>query len=136
MTRRGKAFGILLGGGLLVATTPASAVADMLQEAKTANTHAGLAANAPDAKTTEMHFHHVINCLVGPNGDGFDASFGNPCKDQGDGALRDTKDSAEIKALRVALRKVTRGLKLTEKDLDHAHRYAVEAQQALAPVLK
>ena len=136
MTRRSKAFWILLGGGLLVAATPSSAIADMRSEAATANTHAGLAANAPDAKTTEMHLHHVINCLVGPNGDGFDPSVGNPCKDQGDGALRDTKDSAEIKALRLALRKTNSGLKLTQKDLEHAHRYAVEAQQALAPVLK
>lgn len=135
MGKRNKAFWLLLGGGLLVAAMPASAVADMLKEAATANTHAGLAANAPDAKTTAMHLHHLINCLVGQNGGGFDPSVGNPCKDQGDGALHDTKDNRQLHALRGALHKADEGLKWIEKDWHHAQRYAIEAQRELAPIL-
>ena len=29
-------------------------------------------------KTTQMHLHHVVNCLVGPQGEGFDASLREP----------------------------------------------------------
>ena len=33
-----------------------------------------MAAKAADLKTTQMHLHHAVNCLVGPGGKGFDAS--------------------------------------------------------------
>jgi uncharacterized membrane protein len=36
-----------------------------------------------------LHLHHVLNCAVGPDGMGFDAAAGNPCKGQGNGFLSD-----------------------------------------------
>jgi hypothetical protein len=35
--------------------------------------HAGMALGAADLKLVHTHLHHVINCLVGPSGKGFDA---------------------------------------------------------------
>lgn len=139
MASRGNAFWAitsLLGGGLLVAAMPANALADMRSEAAIANTHAGLAANAPDAKTTEMHLHHVINCLVGPNGGGYDLSAGDPCNGQGDGAVHDTKDNRQLHDLRSALDKADKGLDVIGKDWHRAQRYAVEAQRYLVLLLK
>lgn len=125
---------LLLGGVVTLSASPARA-GDPLKEAAMASQHAGLAAKAPDAKTTEMHFHHVINCLVGPGGDGYLASEANPCKDLGAGGIPDAATDAQKKAMRLALRKSNSGLKYLAKDFPRAQRYAVEAQAALAPIV-
>ena len=72
-----------------IVVRPASA-ADVNKEMSTAAQHAGFAASSKDMKTTQMHLHHFVNCLVGPQGEGYDASFGNPCDGQGSGAISDT----------------------------------------------
>jgi hypothetical protein len=79
----------LVLGAMLVSVALASgvALADGPQQVGTASKHAGFAAAATDMKDVQKHMHHVLNCLVGPNGKGFDESFGNPCKD-GPGAIR------------------------------------------------
>ena len=125
---------LLMGGVVTLSASPARA-GDPLKEAAMASQHAGLAAKAPDAKTTEMHFHHVINCLVGPGGEGFDASVANPCKDQGAGGIPDAANNTQRNAMRLALRKVNSGLRYLAKDFPRAQRYAVEAQTALAPIV-
>jgi len=45
----------------------------------------------------------VLNCLVGPNGKGFDESFGNPCNGQGQGAIPETTDASTKTKLESAL---------------------------------
>jgi hypothetical protein len=82
-------------------------------------------------KTVQMHLHHVVNCLVGPTGQGFDASVGNPCKDQGNGAIPDTTDAAKKTMLNQALAKANAGLKLT--DMAGAQKDAGEVQAMLTP---
>src|SRR5271166_2844819 len=67
---------------------------DSAKEAATAAAHAGMAASAANVPTAHAHLHHVINCLVGPKGDGFDATNANPCAAQGDGAIPDAADAA------------------------------------------
>jgi hypothetical protein len=76
----------------------AGAANDAKKEIQTAAQHAGFAAKGQNAEAAHLHLHHTINCLVGSNGDGFDAKAGNPCKGQGDGALNDFQGSAETKA--------------------------------------
>ena len=121
----------LAGGGLvLVATSPAIAEADAGKEVSTAAQHAGYAAQGKDMKTVQMHLHHTINCLVGPKGKSFDAKEANPCKDQGNGAIADTKDPAKKKALRQALAQANAGLK--EKTLAGAQKNAAAAQSLLS----
>ena len=64
------------------------------------------------------HLQHTINCLVGPNGSGYDANALNPCKDMGSGAIRDTQDASKAAALESAVVLAQQGLK--SDDLDAA----------------
>jgi len=93
----------LAGAGLFaIGLRPVSADTDVNKEVSTAAQHAGFAASGKDMKTTQMHLHHVVNCLTGPQGQGFDASFGNPCNGQGSGAISDTTDSAKKASLQAS----------------------------------
>ena len=107
----------------------ASADADVNKEVSTAARHAGFAASAKDMKTTQMHLHHVVNCLVGPQGEGFDGSFGNPCNGQGSGAISDTTDSAKKASLQQALQQTLDGLK--QSDMAAAQKNATAVQVLL-----
>src|SRR5215472_16172388 len=80
--------------GLLVVLPASALAADPVQEAATAGTHAGLAAQGASIEQVHMHLHHTVNCLVGPNGQGFDAKEANPCQKLGGGAIPDTTDQA------------------------------------------
>ena len=115
----------------LVTISAARADTDQAKEVSTAATHAGLAAKATDMKGTQMHLQHVVNCLVGPKGKGFDAAPGNPCKDQGNGAIADTKNPKQKKSLQAALAKANAGLKA--KDMAAAQKDATDAQNLLTP---
>ncbi|HZT52733.1 MAG TPA: hypothetical protein VFA22_12395 [Stellaceae bacterium] len=124
------ALGIALAGTVLLVAAPgARAEMDVAKEVSTAATHAGLAAGAKEMPMVQMHLHHVVNCLVGPKGKGFDAKPGNPCKDQGNGAIPDTKASAQKKKLQQALAKANAGLKT--KDMAAAQKDATDAQNIL-----
>ena len=114
------------------ASSQAKADADPAKETATAAYHAGLAAKASDMKTTQMHLHHVVNCLVGPNGSGYDATPGNPCKDQGAGAIPDNKDGAQKQKLQQALGKANDGLK--QSDLAAAQKDASDTQVLLIAI--
>lgn len=113
----------------LIAAYPARADEDVGKEVNTAATHAGLAAAAKDMNAVQMHLHHTVNCLVGPKGEGFDTGVANPCKDQGNGAIPDTKDVAKLGALTAALAKVKDGLKKT--DMAAAQQDATAAQELI-----
>ena len=81
-------------------------------EISTAHAHALLAQSATSVAMVHTHLHHVINCLVGPSGDGFDAAAGTPCKGQGKGAIPDTAaDHALHAKLESALADAQAGLK-------------------------
>lgn len=67
-------------------------------EIGTAHAHALMAQSATTIDMAHTHLHHVINCLVGPSGQGFDASAGNPCKGQGNGAIPDSANDAALHA--------------------------------------
>jgi hypothetical protein len=134
-TKGGLAIlGVLALAGIGLFATgvrPASTDADVNKEVSTAAQHAGFAGSAKDMKTTQMHLHHVVNCLVGPQGQGFDASFGNPCNGQGSGAIPDTTDSAQKASLQQALQQTLDGLK--QSDMADAQKNATAAQDLLKP---
>ena len=67
--------------GLLAGAFSCSALAqdDVSEEVSTAHVHATLAQKATTVDATHTHLHHVINCLVGAEGEGFDSSVVNPC---------------------------------------------------------
>jgi len=59
------------------------------KEIDTAITHAGYAEKMTTVNKVHLHLHHVINCLVGTHGVGFDAKAGDPCMGMGNGAIHD-----------------------------------------------
>ncbi len=113
--------------GLTLAAVSAGTAlaADPAKELATAATHAGLAAGSPDLKTAQMHLHHVVNCLVGPNGAGYDKSNANPCNGQGAGGIPDTSGNKQA-ALKSAVSKAQEGL--AASDPSKAKQAGTEAQ--------
>jgi hypothetical protein len=103
--------------------------ADAAKEVATAGQHAGMAAGATNVPTAHAHLHHVVNCLVGPKGDGFDAKEANPCAQLGDGAIPDTTDPAAKAKLTAAVTAAQAGIK--SDDLGGATKAAAEVQTAL-----
>jgi len=116
---------------LLAATTLVYA-ADSAKEAETAAHHATLASKADNIDIVHKHLHHVVNCLVGPKGEGFDAKEANPCAALGDGAIPDTTDSAVKTTLMDALKTANAGL--ASDDLSAAQKDASETAATLAKV--
>lgn len=77
-----------------------------------AHAHALMAQNAKTLTEAHAHLHHVINCLVGPKGEGFDAKAADPCKGAGNGAIPDSSgDAAMHGKLQNALAAAQGGLK-------------------------
>ena len=115
----------LLCGALLLSSAAFAQGGDVANELGAASTHAQLSESSQSVEVATMHLHHVINCLVGPHGAGFDAAAGNPCKSMGDGALADSpkKSESHSKALR-ALAAARRGI--AGKDLSAMHKAAAE----------
>lgn len=124
-------IGLLAGLAVGPVLAPARADADSVKEVTTAAMHAGLAARSADLKGTQTHLHHVINCLVGPKGEGFDEKEANPCKDQGNGAIPDTTDAVRRAALVQALAKANEALRQT--NMSAAQKNASEVQVLLTP---
>jgi len=114
---------------VLLACSGAALAADPAQEAATAATHAGFAAQAATLEQAHMHLHHTVNCLVGPKGKGFDSKEANPCQKLGNGAIPDTTDEATKAKLTTALAKAEAGLK--SSDLTAAKKAAAEVQADL-----
>lgn len=116
----------LTGALSLIATC---ALADVKSEITTAETHAELAAKAATLDGVHMHLHHAVNCLVGPNGTGFDAKQINPCAHNGNGAIPDTADAAKKAKLQAAVDKAESGIAAT--DLAAAQKAATDTATML-----
>lgn len=117
----------LTGVSLFAATAFA---ADVGSEINNAATHAGLAAQAGNLDGVHMHMHHALNCLVGPQGDGFDAKQMNPCAQSGNGAIPDEMDAAKKAKLTTAKTQLVQGIAAT--DLKAAQSAASTAQTTIA----
>lgn len=118
---------LLLAIALPMVAQAADADSAVSKQVSTAGAHAGMALGAADLKMPHAHLHHVINCLVGPSGKGFDSQEANPCKGQGQGAIVDAKgDTASESRLHAALTQAEHGLKTAT--LDGAH---TDAQQVM-----
>ncbi len=118
----------LAGASFLFAAT--AFAADLGSEITSAQTHAGLAAQAADINGVHMHLHHALNCVVGPAGDGFDAKQMNPCAQSGNGALTDETDAAKKAKLTAAKGELQKGI--AETDLKAAQADASAAQTTIA----
>lgn len=114
--------------GGLTALAPA-AMADGPQAISTAANHAGLAAQAGGIDMVHTHLHHVLNCLVGPGGDGFDAAPGNPCANAGGGAIPQTADAGMKAKLQTAATQAKAGI--ANADMAGAKKTATDIQAML-----
>src|ERR1700761_3082256 len=105
------------------------AAADAVQEINTAAAHAGMAASADTTKTLHFHIQHTINCLEGKTGADFNAGPGNPCDEQGNGAIPDSNPGAQ-KSLKEAVMKSKQAM--NEPDFEKAKSMAGDAQVILS----
>lgn len=121
---------IVAAGAMALFVLPAAA-GDAKQQAATAAAHAGMAAASTEMKMVKGHLQHVINCLVGPAGDGFDPAQANPCKDQGFGAIPDAPMD-KMPAMQAALKMAKEGA--AEPDLAKAREKAAATQAALGKI--
>ncbi len=112
---------MVLAGAFSLIALQASA-ADVKGEIVNAHEHAGYAAQSPDLDGVHMHLHHALNCLVGPNGSGFDPKQMNPCANSGNGIIPDTADAGKKKAFQAAADKAKDGI--AENDLGKAKKIA------------
>jgi hypothetical protein len=118
-----------LVGALLLAST--AFAQDAAKELATARAHAQLAEASQSVMVAKMHLHHVLNCLVGPHGRGFDAAAGNPCKGMGDGAVKDGHgDHMMADQASHALAYARKGV--AAKDLPEVHKAASGVLQSIA----
>lgn len=121
-----------LAACLLTASLPlalaASALADASSEIDNAANHAALAAQARSIDSAHTHMHHALNCLVGPAGDGFDATQMNPCQ-SGGGAIPDETDQTKRAKLLIARGDLYKGI--AENSLAAAKADASAAQAVI-----
>jgi len=120
-----------LVGTLLLASTALAQGGDAAKELATAREHAQLSEASQSVVVAKMHLHHVINCLVGPHGRGFDAAAGDPCKGMGEGAVKDAQgDHMRLGQATQALAYARRGV--AAKDLPAVHKAASGVIQSIA----
>ena len=101
--------------------------ADLGSEINNAAQHAGLAAQAANINGVHQHMHHALNCLVGPQGDGFDAKEMNPCAQSGGGAIPDETDAMKKTKLMAARDNLSKGIALTDISAAKASASAAQA---------
>jgi len=119
-----------LVGALLLSSAALAQGGDAAKELATAREHAQLAEASQSVVVAKMHLHHVINCLVGPHGRGFDPAAGNPCKGMGEGAVKDAQgDHMRLEQATHALAYARRGV--AAKGLPEVHKAAAGVIQSI-----
>jgi hypothetical protein len=108
-----KLLAIGIAGALTAGLSLAAfAQGNSANEVGTAHAHALMAQNAKTLAEARAHLQHVINCLVGPKGTGFDSTAEDPCKGQGNGAIPDSTSNQALRSkLQTALSDAQAGLK-------------------------
>ena len=88
------------------ATAHAQASPEALEaQLTTAVQHAEFSMTADDHAMAVRHLAHVLNCIAGEGGDGFDGPWGHPCGGQGSGIVQDVAahpHAADVAALLAA----------------------------------
>ena len=81
---------------------PTVAFADVSAQATVAANHAGMASKAEAVDMIHLHLHHVVNCLVGKDGTGYDIGSGNPCAKAGNGLIPEGSAAQKTKFMAAA----------------------------------
>ena len=82
------ALALLVVGGFGAVQAQAT-LAALEAQLMTAVQHAEFSMAEADHATAVRHLGHVLNCIAGEGGDGFDGSWGHPCGSQGPGIVQD-----------------------------------------------
>lgn len=95
--------------GAAVGSDAVPVVAQATQDAldaqlATAIQHAGFSMEAAELAMSARHLGHVLNCLAGEGGEGFDSAWGHPCAGQGDGILADVSTHPQHDAVILLVR--------------------------------
>jgi hypothetical protein len=117
----------------LLLATPAAA-SDLRAEIMNAAEHAEYSSESATIDNARFHLHHALNCLVGPAGEGFDATQFYPCRGIGNGVVPDAADPA-LRA-RFAGAAATIRKALAEDDLPKAQADAADAARTIVATLK
>jgi hypothetical protein len=125
--RFAKPLRLSIALGAAAALAPLAACSDAASEIATAANHAGFAASAATLDGVHMHLHHAINCLVGPEGEGFDTKALNPCAKSGNGAIPDETDATRRASLETAVTEAKAGLAATDLRTAQANARKTEA---------
>ena len=125
-TIAGMLSGLAIAGLLLPS---GAALAGIGEELTLAQTHALLAyrsgrGGVGGAKT---HLQHVLNCLVGPGGEGYDAKppMMDPCAGSGKGALNDAANPGQKEKVLAAIAMTKAGFAIEEPEKMQAHATAL-----------
>jgi len=98
---------VTLLGAILIGSIASSQMIEapsgnLATQLATAVTHAGFSASAEAIEMATTHLGHVLNCIVGTDGEGFNADWGNPCGSQGAGIINELAShpqAADLEAL-------------------------------------
>jgi len=83
------AIAALLIGGVATSQMIEAPSGELAEQLATAITHSGFSASAEDLAMASTHLGHVLNCIAGEGGEGFNADWGHPCGGQGAGIMND-----------------------------------------------
>lgn len=83
------AMAAMLIGGVASSQMIDAPTGELAEQLSTAITHAGFSASAEDLAMASRHLGHVLNCIAGEGGEGFNADWGHPCGGQGAGIMND-----------------------------------------------
>lgn len=116
--------------GIVVCAVVAAPADPAQREIATARVHANIATQIDTLEGVHLHLHHVINCLVGPHGAGWDAAAEaqseNHCNDLGNGAIADSMhDPAVHRSAENALHDAQAGVKARNLNAAHADAHKV-----------
>ena len=89
----------MIGLALIFGLNSSAFAGDYGKQLGTALAHAGYSSKSKDVDAVHAHLYHAINCLEGRDGKDFNAAAGNPCKGQGNGALKDLSGRPEVRVL-------------------------------------
>src|SRR4051794_12294662 len=108
--------GMVAVAGMLL---PGVALAGIGEELTIAQTHALLAYRSGgrgDGSGAKPHLQHVLNCLVGPGGEGYNAAppSMDPCASSGKGALNDAVSPAQKAKIVTAIALVKKAFDIKE----------------------
>ena len=119
--------GLLLSGfalaGLLLPS--GAALAGIGEELTIAQTHSLLAyrSGGRGVGGAKTHLQHVLNCLVGPGGEGYNITppMMDPCSGSGKGALNDAANPAQKEKVLAAIAMTKAGFAIEDPEKMQAH---------------